>query len=321
MASSKVSVLLTGATGFVGSHIYATLVAHGFDVLCGTRTPEAAAKRFPGRRWCQLALDDEGSVRAALAQVNRAIYLAHSMAEPGDYLARERTHAETFRDLAAAAGLERIVYLGGIRPKGKVSRHLESRLATGEILRSGSVPAIELRATMIVGGGSESFRIVRDLAARLPWMLLPRWLRSRTQPVAIADIGDAIAHAVEMPIKGSAVYEAPGPERLSGDAILMRTAALLGHHPKVRWVPFVTPRLSSYWIRLVTRANPHVARELVEGLRSDIMAEGKEIWTTMPHFTPTTFDAAVRSALREEAESLPAATLLVERALHGLPGA
>jgi len=171
---------------------------------------------------------------------------------------------------------------------------------------------------MIIGGGSESFRIVRDLAARLPWMLLPKWLKSKTQPVAVADIGEAIAHAVQMPLRGSEVFTVPGPESLSGEEILLRTAGLLGHQPKVYTVPLVTPRMSSYWIRLVTRANPHLARELVEGLRSDIVSEGNEIWKTMPTFTLTPFDEAVRAALREEEKSLRPAVRLIERAVNGL---
>jgi uncharacterized protein YbjT (DUF2867 family) len=318
MVNAKPTVLLTGATGFVGNHIYPTLRAQGFDVLCGARDPEEAAKREPDKRWCRLDLEEPATLRAALGQVDRAVYLAHSMADRGDYARRERRDAEAFRDAAAGAHLNRIVYLGGMQPQGEVSHHLQSRLATGATLRAGQVPTIELRATMIIGGGSESFRMVRDLAARLPWMLLPRWLDSRTQPVAIADIGEAIAHALAMPITGSAVYAAPGPEELSGKDILLRTAALLGYHPRVYSVPLITPRLSAYWIHLITRANPQVTRELVEGLRSDIVAEGKVIWKTMPHFVQTPFDEAARSALREEAQSLPMTTRLVERALHGL---
>ncbi|HEX7665025.1 MAG TPA: NAD(P)H-binding protein [Polyangiaceae bacterium] len=311
---------MTGATGFVGEHIYSTLVEHGFDVICGTRHPTEAAKDDSVRQFCQFDLDDPASVARALSRVDRAIYLAHSMGDDGgeDFLEHERRHAETFRDAAAEKGLDRIVYLGGMRPAGELSRHLESRLMTGEILRGGKVPTIELRATMILGGGSESFRIVRDLAARLPVMILPKWLENKSQPVAIADIGEAIAHALEMPIEGSVVYTAPGPETLSGRDIILRTAELLGQKPKAIEVPLVTPRLSSYWIRLVTRANPDVARELVEGLRSDIVSQGKEIWTSMPDFERTPFDRAVTMALREEEESVPPSMRIVERALHGL---
>ncbi len=312
----KPRVLLTGATGFVGSHIYPTLIARGFRVLCATRKPEEAAARDPKRDYVRFDLDDRSSVEQALAQVDSAVYLVHSMSEGHAYAKREHANAETFRRAAQSRGLERIVYLGGPRPRGRVSRHLESRLRTGETLREGSVPVVELQATMIIGGGSESFRIVRDLAARLPWMLLPKWLESKSEPVSIDDIGASIAHALSMPLSGSVVLGAPGPEVLSGRDIIMRTARALGQEPRVITVPLVTPRLSSYWIRLVTRTNPHVATELVEGLRSDIVTHGPTIWSRMEDHERVSFDEAVKRALREEAADLPASTKLVEKALH-----
>jgi uncharacterized protein YbjT (DUF2867 family) len=317
--TDPVRVLLTGATGFVGAHVHPALEAAGYEVLCATRHPDDARRKDPSRRYCYFDLQDPASIKCALGKVDRALYLAHSMGESGEYAEVEEAGAVSFRDLAAARGLDRIVYLGGMRPSGRASKHLRSRLRTGEILREGSVPTVELQATMILGGGSESFRIVRDIAARLPWMLLPTWLHSLTEPVAIADVVSALVCALDMPMGGSSqVFAAPGPERLTGRQIIVRTAHLLGHEPRVIDVPVVTPRLSSYWIRLVTRANPQVATELIEGLRSDILASGPQIWSKMPDFQRTPFDEAVRLALREEETSLPASTRLVERALHNL---
>jgi uncharacterized protein YbjT (DUF2867 family) len=314
--ASQPRVLLTGATGFVGRHIYPALVAAGFDVWCGTRDPERAKRADPSRHYCALDLADRPSVDAALRNVNRAVYLVHGMTQGISYPELEAAYATTFAEAAAEAGIERIVYLGGIPPRGRPSRHLASRLRTGEILRSGSVPVVELRATMIVGGASESFRVVRDLAARLPLMVLPRWLDSASEPVAIRDIGAAIAFALTMPLVKSVVLTAPGPERMSAREMILRTAAVMGHRPRVVGVPVVTPRLSSYWIRLVTRANPIVATELVEGLRSDIVSGGREIWDEMPPFARMSFDDAVRAALQEEAETLSARTRLLEGAIH-----
>ena len=301
---SEERLLVTGATGFVGRHVYPQLVEAGLEVVCGTRHPDEARAKDPTREYVAIDLADSASIEAAMRGVDAAVYLVHSMAEKGDYLDLERDNAERFSSAAAGAGLERIVYLGGIRPRGPLSKHLESRLLTGATLRAGKVPVVELRATMIIGGGSESFRIVRDLAARLPAMLLPKWL--------------------EMPLEGSAVFEAPGAERLSGKAILMRTAKILGHEPRMLNVPFVTPKLSTWWIRLVTRADPHVAGELVEGLRqaqglrSDIVSEGRAIWDEMPDYRRTTFDEAVYKALGEEERSLPEGSRLVERALGAI---
>lgn len=311
-------VLLTGATGFVGTHVYPVLVAKGLDVVCATRDVDKARAESPEKTFCQLDLESPASVERALADVDRAVYLVHSMGAGEDYPEREQRNARTFRDAAARRGLERIVYLGGMRPTRAVSRHLASRLLTGETLREGEVPTIELQATMIVGGGSESFRIVRDLAARLPWMLLPSWLDSMSEPVAIADIAHAIAHALTMPEPSHRVLSAPGPEKLRGCDIILRTAHALHQSPRTLRVPFVTPRLSSYWIRLVTRANPHVATELVEGLRSSIVARGAEVWSEMPDYARTPFDAAVRAALAQEALSIPGPSRMIERLIHGI---
>jgi uncharacterized protein YbjT (DUF2867 family) len=314
--TTKARVLLTGATGFVGTHIFPALFSQGFDVVCGTRDVGKATKKDPSRNYCRFDLADAGSVDKALVGVEAAIYLVHSMGDSGAYAEMEMSGAETFRTAAEKAGIKRIVYLGGMRPRGRVSHHLASRLRTGEILRGGSVSVVELQASMIVGSGSESFRIVRDLAARLPFMLLPKWIESASEPVAVRDVAAAIVHALEMPLSGSRAFAIPGPERLTGREIILRTAALLGHKPRVCEVPFVTPRLSSYWIRLVTRANPNIARELVEGLRSDVVATGPQLWTSMHGFTRTSFEAGVRAALEEEAGTLPITTRLVEGVLH-----
>ena len=314
-------VLLTGATGFVGSHLYPELSAQGFEVVCGTRDPEAAAKLDPTRRYCRIDVSDEGSVVSALDQVDAAIYLVHSIATSEGYAELEQRGASLFRSKADARGLERIVYIGGMHPRGKASRHLASRLRTGEILRTGSTKTVELQATMIIGGGSESFRIVRDLAARLPAMVLPRWLNSMSEPVGIRDVAAAVVHALRMPLEGSRVFTLPGAERLSARDILVRTAKALGQKPKIIGVPVITPRLSSYWIRWVTRANGRVATELVEGLRSDILSTGSTIWDEMPNYVRTPFDQAIREALDEESRSIPPTTRRVEQALHRIaPG-
>jgi uncharacterized protein YbjT (DUF2867 family) len=285
-------------------------------VLCGTRDPDRANRDDPANHYVKFDLGDPDLVLRALRGVTCAVYLAHAMDEDGKYEDRERAQATLFRDAAKEAGVSRIVYLGGMRPRGRPSRHLESRLNTGEILRSGVVPTAELQATMIIGGGSESFRIVRDLAARLPFMLLPRWLESESQPVAIADVVLALVHAASMPLGESRIYTLPGPLTLSGKDIILTTARLLGQRPKVIEVPFVTPRLSSYWIRLVTRAKPRLARELVEGLRSDIVAHERQLWDEMPGVTRTPFEEAVRIALAAEERTMPFFSRWVERGLH-----
>jgi uncharacterized protein YbjT (DUF2867 family) len=253
-------------------------------------------------------------MKPAFDGVRSAIYLVHAMSQGPGYEARELASAGAFAEEAASAGLERIVYLGGVAPKGRPSRHLRSRIATGEALRSGKVPVFELRAAMIVGHGSTSFRIVRDLAARLPAMLLPRWLANRSQPIAIDDVAVAIRETLVLPLEASGIYALPGPEILSGVDVLLRIARLLGMRPLTLSVPVLSPRLSSYWLRFVTGADYHVARELVDGLSSDLLATGRSFWDLSTGHTLLTFDEAVQRALAEEAR--PGLTqALLERAV------
>ncbi|HEX4340738.1 MAG TPA: NAD(P)H-binding protein [Polyangiaceae bacterium] len=316
------TVLVAGATGFVGKRLLHELARAGFAVVGTSRHPEEARGAFPAVEFRRMDVTDAASTVEAMKGCDAAVYLVHSMADGKDYADVEATSATAFRDAATQAHLSRVVYLGGIRPRGSVSRHLKSRLHTGEILRSGTVPTIELQATMIIGGGGESWRMVRDLAARLPFMLLPRWLDSESQPVAVDDVVHAIAHCLgpEMSQMTSHVYTLPGPETLAAREILRRTARLLGSDPRMLRVPFVTPRLSSYWIRLVTRADRHVAVELVEGLRSDIVSTDDGFWRLVPDYRRSSFDEAARRALGEEERGLSFGARMTERFLRSFPG-
>jgi uncharacterized protein YbjT (DUF2867 family) len=214
--------------------------------------------------------------------------------------------------------VRRIVYLGGIRPTGRLSKHLRSRLATGEILRSGSISTIELQASMIIGPGSESWRIVRDLAMRLPFMVLPRWLKTRTQPIAIDDVTFALMRALELDEQHSLVEALPGPETLSGREMLERIARLRDMQPHILEVPLLTPRLSSYWIWLVTRADRRISTEIVEGLESDLLAPDQGFWRRYPEHSLIGFDEAAERALREEAGELSALAHASERLIRVL---
>jgi uncharacterized protein YbjT (DUF2867 family) len=307
-------VLVTGATGFVGAHLMPVLQRAGCDVVGGTRDVAGAAVARPALSFVEFDLQRPGTVHTALRGCTAAVYLVHGMGSGADdqYERIERAAAVTFREAADAAGLRRIVYLGGMRPDGEPSRHLRSRLATGQCLREGRVPAIELQASMIIGSGSESFRMVRDLAARLPAMLLPAWLDTRTQPIGIADVVSAILLALHMDDPGSVAWPLPGPETLTARSILERTAALMGRRPWTAEIPLVTPRLSAYWIRLVTRTDPHLAQELVEGLLSDIVAPDDGFWALWPRHRRQSFDEATRLALAGEADELSAMAMLVE---------
>ncbi len=295
-------LLLTGATGFVGGHLHAALVETDWEVVRATRNRNKASQ--PG--WVYLDVEDAASIEPAIAGCDAAVYLIHSIDDSKDYPEREARSARAFLEAAEKGGVRRVVYLGGVAPAGKASRHLQSRLQTGEILRSGAVSTIELRCGLIIGAGGSSWMMVRDLAARLPAMLLPRWLQFSSWPVWVGDVVVAIVRALELPLEGSAWYDVPGPERMTHANFLSRVAKTMGKDPRLVGVPVLTPALSSYWIALVTRANLALARELVQGLQSDLDPTGTVFWELLEDEKPTEFQTSVYQALEDElAKELP----------------
>ena len=298
--------------------MYPALAAAGWQIRCLTRDAQAARRRRPTLDWVEGDVASAGAMARALEGCEAALYLVHGMGEGGDFERRDREGAVRFSRAAASAGVRRIVYLGGMAPEeGKTSPHLRSRLQVGEVLRGGAVPAIELRASMIVGHGSLSWLIVRDLAARLPVMVLPAWLRSLTQPIAIDDVVVALVRALEVPLDASAWFDIGGPDVLSGKQILDETARVLGlHRPWTIALPVLTPRLSSLWVRFVTRARWSVAREVVVGLTHDLLAHDDRFWSLIGHQQRLHFAEAARGALAAEAAETPARGVwgVVERA-------
>lgn len=312
-------LLLTGASGFIGNRLHDRLIADGWHVRCLTRDLEKARTHAPNRDWVHGDVQDEPSLERALEGCQAAFYLVHGMADIRDgWVEREVQTAETFARAVARAGLARVIYLGGVQPQGEPSDHLRARLETGRVLREGAVSCIELRAAMIVGTGSASWTIVRDLAARLPAMVLPAWLAHKSEPVAIDDVVGALARAAELPLEGSVVWDLPGPEALSGTEILLRVAALRGQRPLVVRVPFVSPRLSSHWIRLVTRAEHHLAAELVQGLTHDLMATHRGFWDAAGLPAPVPLEEAARRAFESEGSDLSLRARVLESLAHAL---
>lgn len=314
-------ILLTGATGFVGRAVQPAL-ARRWRVRCLSRDATRARTRRPGLEWIEGDVADEADCARALEGCGAALYLVHGMGGASDFRRREAEAAHRFARAAGAAGVRRIVYLGGVAPGAHASQHLLSRLEVGEALRAGPVTTVELRASMIIGHGSLSWLIVRDLAARLPVMVLPRWMRSRTEPVAIADVVLALVGALELPLDGSDWFDIPGPEVLTGEQILVETARALGlPAPRRIAVPFLTPRLSSLWVRFVTRAQWKVAREVVLGLEGDLLARDNRFWRALGHADRLPFAEAAQRALdaeQREARPVTGAWGAIERALAPL---
>jgi len=295
-----VKVLVTGATGFVGSHVCAALVDAGHDVRAMTRRPESY--RGPGRA-VGADIGDPGSLGAALLGLDAAYYLVHSLAS-ADFAVRDRRGAEAFGDAAATAGLRQVVYLGGLGDEADaLSPHLSSRREVEGILRA-RVPTTVLRAGIVIGDGGISWEILRQLVARLPVMVTPRWVQTRTQPVAIED---AVAFLVGVLGRDAAigeVYDVGGPDPMTYGQMLNVVGQMPGGILKlILPVPLLTPRLSSHWLRLVTDVDLRTARALIDSMSNEVVVHDRRIEELTGH-RAMDFRQAAERALRVRADRL-----------------
>ncbi len=242
---------------------------------------------------------DTTSLDRALASVHTAYYLVHSMAGDAEFAAVDRTAALNFGRAAAAAGVRRIVYLGGLTSSGRAaSEHLKSRAETGEHLRAGGVPVVEFRAAIVIGAGSLSYEMLAALVERLPVMVCPRWVATLTQPIAIADVVAYLMAALDLPDGKDRVFEIGGPDQVSYGDMLRLYARLRGLRRLLLPVPFLTPRLSGLWLALVAPAQARVGRALVEGLRSPTVVRSSAAHDTFA-ITPMPLINAMMAAIAE----------------------
>jgi uncharacterized protein YbjT (DUF2867 family) len=272
-------VLVTGGTGFIGGRLAASLSERGADVRCLVRDRERAADlSAAGLELHEGDVLEADSLRGAGQGVSTAYYLVHSMGRGGgaeSFAERERSAASSFARMAKEEGVERVVYLGGLGAER--SEHLRSRATTAATLAREGPPLVYFRAGMVVGAGSESYRTVRYLVERLPAMIAPSWLRNRTQPVAIDDVLEYLAQAAELPDAAGLEVQIGGPDVLSYSELLSLMADVLGKRRRPQLpVPFLTPRLSSLWIGLVTPVDAGVARPLIESLASETIVTDPE---------------------------------------------
>ena len=295
--------LVTGATGFVGGRLAQTLSEAGVDVRAMVRNADRAASlKEAGHELHEGDVTKPETLRGAGEGVDIAYYLVHGMgrgATDGDFEEQEKRSASAFARMAREEGVARVVYLGGLGEQPG-SKHLRSRHQTGVVLREEGPPLTYFRAAMVVGAGSESYKTLRYLVQRLPAMIAPAWLKTKTQPVAITDVLEYLAATPGVPESEGREIQIGGPDVLSYGEMLDGMAEALGKYrrPKVP-VPFLTPWLSSLWIGLVTPVDAGVARPLVEGLSTETVVtdpSGMELFDV----EPTPFDRALRDAIAED---------------------
>jgi len=269
-------IAVTGSTGYIGGLLCHRLCEDGQEVRALARRPERADDlREAGCEVVQADVLEPETLGPALEGTDVAYYLVHSMGRgsDGDFAERDHQAAGNFAAAAATAGVRRIVYLGGL---GEGSKHLDSRHATAEVLREGEVPVAYFRAAAVIGAGSESFRTVFYLVRRLPVMVTPRWVTTRTQPIAAADVVAYLAGASDLDLPADREIQIGGPDVTTYGGMIDELARALGRSRPLRiTVPVLTPRLSSLWIGLVTPVDAGVARPLIEGLSTETVVSDR----------------------------------------------
>jgi len=295
-------ILVTGATGYIGGRLVPRLLALGCRVRCLVRDPA----RLQGRPWhnaVEIVAGDvlqPDSLAPALQGVQVAYYLVHSLESGSDYSQCDLRAARNFGAAARAADVERLIFLGALAQAAPgLSEHLRSRQQTGDVLRAAGVPVTEFRAGVIVGSGSLSFEMIRYLTERVPIMICPRWVYTRTQPIGVADVLDYLATALNVPASTGRTIEIGGAEVVTYGEMMMLYAQVRGLKRWMVPVPVLTPRLSSYWVNIVTPIPAVIARPLIEGLRNESRVHDLSARELFPEIKPAGYRTSVEHALAQ----------------------
>jgi uncharacterized protein YbjT (DUF2867 family) len=294
--SDSPTVLVTGATGFIGRRLVPELVERGAVVRAMTRRPEAYDG--PGEA-VGADVHEPETLRAALEGAEVAIYLVHSLDDP-DFERKDADAARAFGRAAAEAGVRQIVYMGGLgADDGTLSAHLRSRREVEGLLGEAGVPVTVLRAAIVVGAGGISWELTRQLVKNLPAMVVPRWVATRTQPIALDDVVRYLAGVVGREEAFGRVFEIGGPDQLTYLEMLQVAAEIInGRKVPIIRVPVLTPRLSSYWLALVTDVDVTTGRNLIDSMGTEVLVTDHAIQDVVPG-APLTYAAAVRRAVDE----------------------
>jgi len=300
MSTAKL-ILLTGATGYIGGRLLKELEAQGRRVRCLTRHPGFLRSRVEGYTEVVAAdVLDSLSLARAMNEVDTAYYLVHSMQNGGDFSEKDRQAARNFAETALAAGVRRIIYLGGLGDEQrKLSAHLRSRHEVGDILRGCGVTVLEFRASIIIGSGSFSFEMIRALVERLPAMIIPRWVNVVAQLIAINDVLSYLVAGLDMPLDGHRTFEVGGADRVSYGDIMRDYARQRGLKRLMISVPVLTPKLSSLWLGLITPLYARVGRLLVDSMRHETVVRDRSALEVFP-IRPKGIREAIASALCNE---------------------
>lgn len=296
-------IAVAGASGFVGRALTARLAASGQAVVALSRSAVATPA---GATAIALDVSDEAATTAALAGVDTAYYLVHSMATGASFRDLDRRLARTFGSAAARAGVRRIVYLGGLG-KAPSSAHLASRHEVGSALREAGVPVVELRAAVVFGAGGISFEMLRYLTERLPFMVCPRWVRTRIQPIALADLLAYLEQSIDVE---PGIYEIGGANATTYEEMILEYARVRGlRRRRIIDIPWLTPRLSSYWVDLVTPVDREVSHALIESLVTEVVVTDPEPARRAFSVSPMAVEDALRAALDDQELAVTASLL------------
>lgn len=293
-------ILLTGATGYVGGRLLKKLESSGYAVRCLARQPEYLKNKIgPSTELVQGDLLNKDSLEKAMSGIETAYYLVHSMGSKGVFEEEEKQSAINFSEAAKKAGIQKIIYLGGLSHGKELSAHLKSRQQVGDLLRGSGIPTLEFQASIIIGSGSLSFEMIRALMERLPVMTTPRWVNVLAQPISIEDVIEYLLQAAQAPVKESRVFEIGGPEKMSYLDLMREYGCQRGLKRLIIPVPVLSPGLSGLWLGLVTPLYARVGRKLIESIRHETVVEDH---AALQFFSikPMAIREAIERALKNE---------------------
>lgn len=293
MQKSPYSIMVTGATGFIGSRLLDSLVKRGYSVK-GMSRKEIGDR--PQIKFVKTDVFDLEELTNSLRGIETAYYLLHSMEGSKekwkDFAAREKIQAENFLNAATKAGVKRIIYLGGlVNTDHELSPHMKSRKEVGEILSSGRIPVTELRASLIIGAEGGSYAMLRYLVERLRFMVCPSWVKSLAQPIAVDDVVEYLVGCMEHEETSGKIYDIGGPDKMTYEELMRVYSAYLNKNLFILQIPFLTTRLSSYWVDLITPVKASLARPLIDSLVHDTVVQNDEIQKIIPLHLKSVRDA------------------------------